>query len=440
MKRIHLIGIGGTGLSAIALFLKERGYTVSGSDRVMSPLARQLAAQGVTVYAGHDAKNVTQADIVIRSSAIPDTNPEVEAAWAAGIPVFKRSEFLGQLMEGSDGIAIAGTHGKTTTTAMTAWVLTRLGLDPSYIIGGVSKNLGNNAHAGTGSIFVIEADEYDNMFLGLTPHMAVVLSMEHDHPDCFPTRESYNEAFARFVQRLEYGGTLIACTDDKGALWLAKNHCRDNIRMLLYGTGSQANYRAESITDVSLQVPGTHNVLNALATIAIVHALGLPLDQVAVALSEFSGTGRRFEVLGEAKGVIVVDDYAHHPTEIRATLTAARARYPGRRIWAVWQPHTFSRTVSLLDEFTAALLLADQVVITEVYAAREKGQGFSAAAIVEGMVHPSAYFAPTLLDAIQYLLHQVQKNDVLLVLSAGDADQISAGVFAELKNQEEQNG
>ncbi len=459
MKRIHLIGIGGTGLSAIALFLKERGYSVSGSDRVMSPLARQLAAQGVTVYAGHDAKNITQADIVIRSSAIPDANPEVEAAWAAGIPVFKRSEFLGQLMEGSQGIAIAGTHGKTTTTAMTAWVLTRLGLDPSYIIGGVSKNLGNNAHAGSGSIFVIEADEYDNMFLGLTPHIAVVISMEHDHPDCFPTRESYNEAFARFVRRLEFGGTLIACTDDKGALWLAKNHCRDNIRMLLYGTGAQANYRAENmmpnqrggfdfkasfhdapLADVSLQVPGTHNVLNALATIAIIHSMGLPLDQAATALSEFSGTGRRFEVLGEAKGVIVVDDYAHHPTEIRATLAAARARYPERRIWAVWQPHTYSRTVSLLDEFTAALLLADHVVITEVYAAREKGQGFSSAAIVEGMAHPSAYFAPTLSDAIQYLLLQIQRGDVLLVLSAGDADQVSAGVLAELKNREEQNG
>lgn len=458
MKRIHLIGIGGTGLSAIALFLKERGYTVSGSDRVMSPLARQLAAQGVTVYAGHDAEYVAQADIVIRSSAIPDDNPEVEAAQAAGIPVFKRSEFLGQLMDGSQGIAIAGTHGKTTTTAMAAWVFTRLGLDPSYIIGGVSKDLGNNAHAGTGSSFIIEADEYDNMFLGLSPHIAVVISIEHDHPDCFPTRESYNKAFCRFVQRLEYGGTLIACADDKGALWLAQNHLRTDIRTLMYGTAAQSNYRAEnlvpnrrggydfkatyhdvSLADVSLQVPGEHNVLNALAVIAITHIMGFSIEETAAALSEFSGTGRRFEVLGEANNIVVVDDYAHHPTAVRATLAAARARYPERRIWVVWQPHTYTRTVSLLNEFTAALLLADRIVITEVYAAREKGQGFSAAAIVEGMAHPSAYFAPTLKDASEYLLEELQHGDVLLVLSAGDADQISAAVFAELKIREESN-
>lgn len=459
MKHIHLIGIGGTGLSAIALLLKERGYTVSGSDRVMSPLARNLAEHGVIVYAGHDARNVADADAVVRSSAVPDDNPEVMAAREADIPVFKRSEFLGQLMEGCQGIAIAGTHGKTTTTAMAAWVFTRLGLDPTYIIGGVSKDLGNNAHAGTCDYFIIEADEYDNMFLGLTPHIEVVMSLEHDHPDCFPTRESYNQAFVRFVKRLEYGGTLIACADDKGTLWLAQNHKRDDIRTLLYGTSPRANYRAENLVpnncggfdfratfhdavlaDVKLQVPGAHNALNALAVLAIVHAMGLPTDKAAAALNEFSGTGRRFEILGEAKGITVIDDYAHHPTAIRTTLAAARARYPKRRIWAVWQPHTYTRTVSLLEEFTASLMMADQVVITEVYAAREKGQGFSSAAIVEGMAHPAAYFAPTLEDATQYLLHQLRAGDVLLVLSAGDADQVSAGVLAELKNQEKNHG
>ena len=456
MKHIHLIGIGGTGLSAIALLLKERGYTVSGSDRTLSPLARQLSARGVTVYAGHDANNVLQADVVVRSSAIPDDNPEVLAARVAGIPVLKRSEYLGQLMAGCQGIAIAGTHGKTTTTAMVAWIFTRLGQDPSYIIGGVAKNLGNNAHAGRGPVFVIEADEYDNMFLGLTPRVEVVCTLEHDHPDCFPTRESYNEAFIRFVQRLEPGGILLTSADDVGTRWLARNHGREDVRLLTYGKDTQADYRAEglapnphggfdftavyhneNLTPVRLQVAGEHNALNALAALAVAHTQGLPVDQAATALAEFSGTGRRFEVLGEAAGVVVVDDYAHHPTEVRATLSAARARYPGRRLWAVWQPHTFSRTITLLNDFIAALQLADRVIVTEVYAAREHNEGFSSAVIVEAMTRPSAYFAPTLLSATQYLLEQLQPGDVLLVLSAGDADQVSASVYAELKSQEE---
>lgn len=459
MKHIHLIGIGGTGLSAIALLLKQRGYTVSGSDRTLSPLARQLSAQGVTVYAGHDAHNVLAADLVVRSSAVPDDNPEVQAAWTAGIPVLKRAEFLGQLMEGYRGIAIAGTHGKTTTTAMVAWIFTRLGQEPSYIIGGVAKNLGNNAHAGSGPLFVIEADEYDNMFLGLTPHLEVVCTLEHDHPDFFPTPESYNEAFLRFVQRLEPDGVLLVCANDKGASWLGKNHSRTDIQCLTYGTSTDADYQAvdltpnskggydfnamfrgESLAKVSLQVPGEHNALNALAALAVAHAQNLSLDQVAGALADFEGTGRRFEVLGEAHQIIVVDDYAHHPTEVRATLAAARARYPGRRLWAVWQPHTFSRTITLLDEFVAALALADRVVVTEVYAAREHGQGFSSAAVVEAMTHPAAYFAPTLPDATEYLLAQLQPGDVLLVLSAGDADQISAAVYAELRSVEDGHG
>lgn len=459
MKHIHLIGVGGSGLSAIALLLKERGYTVSGSDRTLSPLARQLASQGVTVYSGHDARNIARADLVIRSSAIPDDNPEVTAALAAGIPVLKRAEFLGQLMEGSQVIAIAGTHGKTTTTAMTAWVLTRLGQDPSYLIGGVSKNLGNNAHAGNSNLFVIEADEYDHMFLGLTPAIEVVCTLEHDHPDCFPTPESYRQAFVQFVGRLQSGGTLIACLDDVGAAWLASHPGRNDIKTYTYGVSPQADYNAVNMTpnrhggfdfsashrgsplaNVSLQVPGSHNALNALAALAVVDCLGLPVDQAATALGEFSGVGRRFEVLGEAAGITVIDDYAHHPTEVRATLAAARTRYPGRRILVVWQPHTFSRTVSLLNEFISALEGADEVVITEVYAARETGSGFSSTAIVESIAQPPATFAPTLSDATQYLLQHLSQGDVLLVLSAGDADQISASVLAGLQDREVLHG
>lgn len=459
MERIHLIGIGGTGLSAIALLLKERGYTVTGSDRTLSPLARQLSVQGITVYAGHDANNVQQADIVVRSSAIPDDNPEVAAAREFGIPVVKRAEFLGQLLDGFNTIAIAGTHGKTTTTAMTAWCLTRLGKDPSYIIGGVAKNLGNNAHAGTGHEFVIEADEYDNMFLGLAPHIEVVCTLEHDHPDFFPTPESYNQAFIGFVERMEPGGILVACADDRGAARLAKNHGRTDIQTQTYATQAVSDYQAanlrinplggftfdalfhgEALASAALQVPGQHNVLNALAALAVAHTLGLSMEDTSAALGEFSGTGRRFEVLGEAGGIVVIDDYAHHPTEMRATLSAAHLRYPGRRIWAVWQPHTYSRTVSLLTDFIDALKLADQVVVTEVYAAREKFQGFSSAAIVEAMRRASAYFAPTLPAASQYLLQNLEQGDVVLVLSAGDADLISAGVYAELKSQEAAHG
>jgi UDP-N-acetylmuramate--alanine ligase len=456
MKHIHLIGIGGSGLSAIALFLAERGYTVTGSDRTLSPLARQLSAHGVTVYAGHDAINVVNADVVVRSSAVGSDNPEVIAALQAGIPVLKRSEFLKDQMEGTRGIAVAGTHGKTTTTAMIAWCLTRLGLDPSYIIGGVAKNLGTNAHAGSGLDFVIEADEYDNMFLGLSPQIEVVCTLEHDHPDFFPTPESYNQAFLGFVNRLEAGGVLLASADDRGAHWLAKSHNRNDIHTLTYGIREPADYQApetrsnlkggfdftaafhgEKLTDVSLQIPGEHNVHNALAALAVMHHLGAEMTPTAEALAEFSGTGRRFEVLGEAGGVVVVDDYAHHPTEIRATLLAARARYPGRQIWAVWQPHTYSRTVTLLSEFIESLKLADRVVVTEIYAARENQQGFSSASIVEAMQRESAYFAPTLADAAQYILQELKTGDVLLVLSAGDADQISAGVYAELRGLED---
>jgi len=455
MKHVHLIGIGGTGLSAIALLLKEQGYTVTGSDRTLSPLAQQLMDHGVTVFTGHDGQNVQHADIVVRSSAVPDDNPEVIAAIEAGIPVMKRSEFLGGLLEGKNTIAVAGTHGKTTTTAMIAWCLSKMGKDPSYIIGGVAKNLGTNAHAGSGNDFVIEADEYDNMFLGLKPNIEVVCTLEHDHPDFFPTPASYNEAFIRFVQRLVPGGTLITCADDRGAGWLARNHWREDILTQTYGAHAKSDLRAsglavntlggfsftvthhgEQLTRVKMQIPGVHNALNALAAIIVIHTLELSVTDAAAALAEFSGTGRRFEIVGEANGITVVDDYAHHPTEMRATLSAARARYPDRRIWAVWQPHTYSRTVALLDEFIDALKLADQVVITEVYAAREQFQGFSAATVADAMKRPTAFFAPTFAEATQYLLQELKPGDVLLVLSAGDADQISANVFSGLKNRE----
>ena len=462
MTHVHLIGIGGAGLSAIARVLLERGYTVSGSDRSLSPQAHDLAEAGVRVALGHRAENIRGADLVVRSSAVPDENPEVQAALAAGIPVLKRAQFLGQIMQDQQVIAVAGTHGKTTTTAMIAWILAHLGADPSYIIGSTAKNLNNNAHAGQGSAFVIEADEYDRMFLGLNPHMAVVTYLEHDHPDCYPTMNDYRAAFAAFVQRLTPGGLLLTCYDTPETRQLAQA-IPAGARALTYGLTAGADYRAEDVHPnqhggfdyqafyqpaagprlalgpIRLQAPGEHNVRNSLAALAAVHQILMPahhLPQIAQALAEFSGTGRRFDVLGQAHDITVIDDYAHHPTEIRATLAAARTRYPHSRIWAVWQPHTYSRTSTLLPAFAASFDHADRVLVTEVYAAREQAQdfnNFSAAQVVSSMSHPAAQFSPTLNGTVDLLLGQLQPGDILLVLSAGDADQISARVLAALR-------
>lgn len=458
---VHLIGIGGSGLSAIALVLLESGYIVSGSDRQASPLSRKLQEAGVTVYYGHRPEQVAGADLVVRSSAVQDDNVEVVAAKEAGIPVLKRADFLGQLMTGKQGIAVAGAHGKTTTTAMIAWMLTALELDPSYIIGGVSINLAGNAHAGRGQYFVIEADEYDRMFLGLQPDLAVVTNIEHDHPDCYPTYQDFYLAFQEFVSRLKPGGALVACGDNPGSAQLLSWAAEQGYRAFSYGLQStsydysaaqmaqgeqgdisfSALHSGERVADVTLRVPGNHNALNALAALAAADVLKLPLEQAAGALGQFRGTGRRFELRGEAAGVLVFDDYAHHPTEIRATLSAARARYPHHRIWAVWQPHTYSRVRTLFAEFAAAFGDADQILVTEVYAAREvpPADGFSARQFVEAIqnhtaAHAGVHFASTLAAAGNYLLEHIRPGDAVFVLSAGDADQIGAQVLQNLKN------
>jgi UDP-N-acetylmuramate--alanine ligase len=457
MKNIHLIGIGGTGLSAIARVLIEKGYSISGSDRALSPLAQKLQAEGVKVMIGHKAENIHGADLIVRSSAVTDDNPEIQAALAAGIPVLKRADFLDQLMTGQKCIAIAGTHGKTTTTAMIAWMLSALGADPSFIVGGVLKNLNTNARAGKGAYFVIEADEYDHMFLGLTPEIIVVTNMEHDHPDCFPTPEIYRQAFVDFIQRMPAQGTLLACAENDGSASLVQPARQSGYQVFTYGAGADNSYQAQNLSvnqkggfdfdaishvpegspslmgHLSLQVPGKHNVLNSLVALAIAHRLNLPLDKAAQALGEFSGAGRRFDIVGEVNQITLIDDYAHHPTEIRAVLAAARSRYPARRIWAVWQPHTYSRTQSLFNEFVASFSDANRVIVTEIYAAREPAQNFSAAQLVESMPHPSAKFIAEIPAVSQYLLENLQPNDVVLVLSAGDADQINLQILNGLK-------
>jgi UDP-N-acetylmuramate--alanine ligase len=455
MKHVHFIGIGGTGLSAMALFLLESGVQVSGSDRQLSPLARQVQAAGGQVFVGHQAEQVLGADLVVRSSAIPGSNVEVRAARQAGIPVYKRADFLKELTSGRQTLAVAGSHGKTTTTAMLAWLLSALGQDPSYIIGGVALNLGGNAHAGEGPFFVIEADEYDHMFLGLRPHLALVTNVEHDHPDFYPTPQEFFQAFVDFVECLEPQGSLLVCSDDPGAERLALLAERMEHTTRRYGLGQAAEYRARDLvpdaggyrfelagafepapaSPLSLRLPGEHNVRNALGALAAVQELGLPLDVAAAALQEFRGTSRRFELRGEVAGVAVVDDYGHHPTEIQATLAAARSRFPGRPLWVVWQPHTYSRTRTLLERFAFAFDGAAHVLVTEIYAAREEApkDGFGGEQAARALHHPDARFTPRLEDAKGELLANLRPGDVLLVFSAGDADQLSGEVLAALQ-------
>lgn len=450
-QHIHFIGIGGTGLSAIARVLLESGYIVSGSDQQYSPLAQAVEKAGARVYQGHCAENIAAPDLVIRSSAIPDDNPEVVAARQANIPVLKRADFLGRLMEDRLGVAIAGSHGKTTTTAMLAWVLTYLEQQPSFICGGDIANLGVNARAGDGAAFVIEADEYDYMFLGLKPRIAVITNVEHDHPDIFPTPESFRQAFLDFVRLLPSDGILLTFGDDPGAaeIYTAAN----GIQKLTYSLASRiADYavedmrpntrggfdftvlhNGEQLAQISLQVPGQHNVANALAALVVIDQMQLPVAEAAQGLSEFIGAGRRFQVVGEVGGITLIDDYAHHPTEIRATLAAARARYPAHRIWAVWQPHTYSRSKLLFDEFVAAFDDADQVLITEIYRSREAvDPNFSSVQIATALQRESAHYAPNLDAAVAYLKTHMQAGDVVLVLSAGDATKINANLLADL--------
>ncbi|HEX6270512.1 MAG TPA: UDP-N-acetylmuramate--L-alanine ligase [Anaerolineales bacterium] len=462
MTHVHFIGIGGSGLSAIARLLLESGYEVSGSDRALTPFAEEVRKAGAEVYIGHHPRNLTGVDWIVRSSAVTEDNLEVRAAKRTGIPVYKRADLLGRLMEDKIGIAIAGTHGKTTTTAMTVWVLSELGRDPSFIVGGVMDNLGVNAHAGKGEIFVIEADEYDNMFLGLKPQIAVVTSIEYDHPDFFPTLESMHMSFQKFVDLLPENGTLIVCAQDAGAAaliphvrkagravvsysvqgemtinspsWVQASRLRPNARGGFdFTISSNLSGNGPDTFEVSLQVPGEHNVRNVLAVLAVVDVLGLPRIDAARALSEFTGTGRRFQLRGERNGISVFDDYAHHPTEIKATLAGARARYPERRIWAVWQPHTYSRTQTLFLDFASAFKDADEVIVTEVYAAREPKRDFTSAEIVSAMPHRSARYIASLPEVTSYLLEHLKPGDVVLVLSAGDADQISTDVLKGLQ-------
>ncbi len=456
MKHIHLIGIGGTGLSAIARVLLEKGYAVSGSDREASPFFKAITAAGARTFLGHATEQIAGADLVIRSSAIPDDNPEVVAARSEGIPVLKRADFLKSLTKDKDTLAVAGSHGKTTTTAMLIWILEQLGTEPSFIAGGMVNQLGCNARAGAGLYFAIEADEYDYMFLGLSPKIAIITNIEHDHPDCFPTGEDYRAAFKSFLERVRPDGIALLCLDDLATQALMQEMAKTELNLLGYGTSSDADYRAEKITitggspqftlthrqddakrqdlgTITLSIPGHHNILNATAALGAIHQLGLSMPEAIQALSTFTGAGRRFEILGKAHGTTIIDDYGHHPTEIAATLEAARSRYPDHRIWAVWQPHTFSRTRSLEEGFVKALAKADRVVVLKIYAAREQDPGYSAEQIAKALPPEKATYLADFTTASAFLLKNLVPNDVVIVFSAGDATQVSQAVLNGLK-------
>ena len=370
---IHLVGIGGAGLSAIARVLLELGAEVSGSDLVISPVAEALARDGVQVFAGHSADHVKGADLVVVSSAIPEDNVEIQVAQADGIPVLKRPAFLGRMMDDKQCVAVAGTHGKTTTTAMISTVLLETERDPTFIVGGVISALGTNARAGESDLFVIEADEYDRTFLSLKPQVAVITNVEHDHPDCYPTFDDFRAAFEAFANLVPDDGLIVVCSDDPVARQIGEDQRASGKHVTFFGLESGAEWCAEkaqpnfaggvdflAVRDgetlglVRLRVPGAHNASNAMAALAVADFLGIPFRAIGDALRTFQGVARRFEVKGESDNVVVVDDYAHHPTEIRATLQAARERFPDRPLWAVWQPHTYSRTQSLMAEFAHA--------------------------------------------------------------------------------------
>lgn len=457
---IHLLGIGGAGLSPIAQVLLDMGIKVSGSDRRPNAMTERLASRGATIAPQQAAENLLdlpadqRPDVVLISSAVSAENPERKAAEALGIPVVKRIDFLPALLEGRRVIAVAGTHGKSSTTAMIVHILLRAGLAPGYIIGADLPDIGNAA-AGSSPYFVIEADEYDHMFLGLRPEVAVITNVEWDHPDFYTTPASFRRAFMQFVDNVNRSGLIITCRDDEGAEQLRAYGYSRGPEWITYGFDPEAElqatevqpipgsgYKAEIIhwrmpaCTLTLQVPGQHNVRNALAAIAAAVWCDVPLDDACHALYSYGGVARRFQKLGEVSGVQIYDDYAHHPTEINATLSAARDRFPTQRIWAIFQPHTYSRTRTLLNEMAHSFTAADEVVITDIFAAREKDDGsINAAAIAAASPHPAIRHVGGLVEAAEYVGNRVQPGDVVIVLGAGDSYRIGELLLAQLRDK-----
>jgi UDP-N-acetylmuramate--alanine ligase len=448
-QHAHFIGIGGIGMSGIAEILLNLDMKVSGSDLRRGPVTDRLAQMGASIYEGHDAANIAGATVVVTSSAVSAANPEVLEARARKIPVIQRAEMLAELMRLKYGIAIAGMHGKTTTTSMVASVLAAGGLDPTVVVGGRVDALGSNAKLGRSQYLVAEADESDRSFLKLSPILAVVTNLDREHMDCYRDMADVEQAFLAFIDKLPFYGAVTACIDNP---LLAAILPRAHRRVFTYGVAAEADYRLEFIDGgqdcfsrfqvvtaheplgpFELHVPGRHNVLNATAAVAIAHQLGMDSEKIALGLSHFRGVDRRFQLRGTARGVTVVDDYGHHPTEIRATLAAAR-ECGYKKIHVVFQPHRFSRTLDLLEQFVGAFINADTVAVLPIYAASEQPiPGVTAERLAAKIEGPHVQFAPDFPAAIAAVAAQAREGDLILTLGAGNVSQLGPQVLAALE-------
>ncbi len=444
-QRVHLVGIGGAGMSGIARILLQRGGEVTGSDLRDGRALDELRMLGARIEIGHDEAHVRGADIVVMSTAVPPDNREISAARDAGQLVLRRAEMLARLMEDQTAVLVSGTHGKTTTTSMTVVALQAAGADPSFAIGGSLNESGTNAHAGSDPLFVAEADESDRSFLVYRPDIAVVTNLEHDHPDEFRDLDAVMQAFRGFTERRAIGAPTLLCADDAGTRALAEiidepvvlfgTDARAQIRTIVSDDGHHVLRRdGEDIARFALAVPGRHNVLNATAALATCVLLDVDPAAAAPGLTRFLGAARRFQRLGEAAGVVVVDDYAHHPTELRATLAAARTSTTGR-IVVVVQPHRYSRTQVFGEELGRAAAAADVVVVTDVYASGESpvpgvsGRTVADAAIAAGA---NAYDVPHLADVVDTLVELVGPGDLVLTTGAGDVTQVGPALLQRL--------
>jgi len=453
VKNIHFIGIGGSGMSGIAEVLVNLGFNVTGSDLASNSVTARLQAAGASVFQGHQKENLTDADVVVVSSAVNEANPEVQEARARGIPVVPRALMLAELMRFRQGIAVAGTHGKTTTTSLIASILAEAGMDPTYVIGGKLESANANAKLGTGEYIVAEADESDASFLHLTPVMAVVTNIDADHMDTYEhSFDKLKTAFVDFVQQLPFWGMAVVCIDDANIREILPRITKP---VMTYGFSEAARIRATNVVpdrdqmnftvqringvttefDVTLNLPGKHYVLNALAAIAIASELNVPDTTMIKALKEFKGVGRRFERYGEIKapagGIFtLIDDYGHHPVEMQAVIAAARGAFPNRRLVLAFQPHRFTRTRDCFEDFVKVLSSADAVLLTEVYSAGEApiiaadGRSLVRAVRVAGKVEP--LFVETTAELPQAIVNTVEEGDVVIVMGAGSIGQVAS--------------
>ena len=438
-KKLHFIGIGGAGMSGLARIALTHGAAVSGSDEKDSSVLAALSALGATVFSSHKAEQVQGADLVIYSNAISQANSERVAAEKLNIPIYTRAQALALLMSESTSIAVAGTHGKTTTSSMLTVALQACGADPSFAIGGTISASGSNAHRGTGQYFVAEADESDGSFIEYKPFGAIVTNVEHDHVDYFATPADVTAAFEEFARTISPDGFLVYCADDSGSLALGRSATGvvaisygenaesdlhiDQIELGAKGSRARALWKGKSIGHLELNVPGRHNIDNAAAALAVGLHLGLPTAGLLAGLASFAGTGRRFELKGTVHGIRIIDDYGHHPTEIRVTLDAAR-RYAGDgRLLVIFQPHRYSRTQAFMSDFAAALSLADDVILLEVYAASEKPiAGVSSEVIAQSMTNGK--YIPNFVEATDTVIEMAKPGDVIMTLGAGDVSSL----------------